>query len=91
MTNEEMIPNLSRESEERIIKAMANAMAEAEGHQHASMLGERLELERVARRQFLAHKAMLTAIQQQVAQGRGGARAGSAVGAVAPEVVSPLK
>ena len=69
MSSDEMIPNLSREAEEKIIKAMANAMAETDGH-HASMLGERLELERIARRQYFAHKAMLNAIQQHVAQGR---------------------
>jgi hypothetical protein len=67
MSGDEVIPNLSREAEEKIIKAMASAMAESDGH-HGSSLSERLELETVARRQYLAHKAMLNAIRQHVAQ-----------------------
>ena len=62
-------PNLSEEAEEEIITAMASAMAETDGH-HGAMLGERLELERIARRQYFAHKAMLKAIQRHVAQER---------------------
>ena len=69
MSCDEVIPNLSREAEEKIIKAMANAMAESDGH-HGSSLSERLELETVARRQYLAHKAMLNALQQHVVQQR---------------------
>jgi len=69
MSGDEMIPNLSREAEEKIIKAMANAMAESDGH-HGSSLSKRLELETVARRQYLAHKAMLNALQQHVVQQR---------------------
>ena len=69
MSGDEMIPNLSREAEEKIIKAMASAMAKSDGH-HASTLSQRLELETVARRQYFAHKAMLNAIQEHVVQER---------------------
>jgi hypothetical protein len=61
MLGDEMIPNLSGEAEEKIIKAMASAMAESDGR-HSSTLGERLEFETVARRQYFAHKAMLSAL-----------------------------
>ena len=63
MLGDEMIPNLSGEAEEKIIKAMASAMAESDGR-HSSTLGERLEFETVARRQYFAHKAMLNALPQ---------------------------
>ena len=69
MSGDEMIPHLSQETEEEIIRAMANAMEETEGH-HGSMLGERLVFEKAARRQYFAHKAMLNAIQRHVAQER---------------------
>jgi hypothetical protein len=69
MSGDEMIPNLSREAEKQIIKAMPSGMAESDGH-HASTLSQRLQLETVARRQYFAHKAMLKAIQQHVVQQR---------------------
>ena len=69
MSADEMFPNLFQEAEEEIIEAMASAMAENDGH-HGSMLSERLELERIARRQYFAHKAMINAIPRHVAKER---------------------